>query len=195
MYLEQEGRQLKLECWHLIDSQNKLGFPGGSDGKSVCLQCGRPRFDPWVRKMPWRRKWQPTPVLLPGKFHGWRSLVGYNPWGHKESDKTEQLHFHFQNKLFETNSCMIIGCLFVYFCATCCQIILHFKIELQQNREPKINPHTYSQLIFNKRDKNIQWGKDNLFSKWCWESWTASFKSMKLDHTFNTIHKNKLKLA
>ena len=37
----------------------------------------------------WRRKWQPTPVLLPGKFHGQRSLVGYGPWGYKESDTTE----------------------------------------------------------------------------------------------------------
>ena len=43
----------------------------------------------------WRRKWQPTPVLLPGKFHGWRSRVGYNPWSHKESDMTEQLHFSY----------------------------------------------------------------------------------------------------
>ena len=40
----------------------------------------------------WRRKWQPTPVLLPRKFHGWRSLVGYSPWGHKELDTTERLH-------------------------------------------------------------------------------------------------------
>ena len=48
-------------------------------------------FDPWVRKMSWRRKWQPTPVLLPGKFHGRRSLVGYSPWGRKESDTTERL--------------------------------------------------------------------------------------------------------
>ena len=40
-----------------------------------------------------RRKWQPTPVLLPGKFHGWRNLIGYSPWGHKESDTTEQFHF------------------------------------------------------------------------------------------------------
>ena len=47
------------------------------------------------RKIPWRGKWQPTPVLLPRKFHGWRSLVGYSPWSHKESDTTEQLHFHF----------------------------------------------------------------------------------------------------
>ena len=43
----------------------------------------------------WRRKWQPTPVLLPGKSHGWRSLVGCNPWGREESDTTERLHFHF----------------------------------------------------------------------------------------------------
>ena len=49
-------------------------------------------FSPWVRKIPWRRKWHPTPVLLPGKSHGRRSLVGYSPWGHKESDTTEQLH-------------------------------------------------------------------------------------------------------
>ena len=43
----------------------------------------------------WRRKWQPTPVLLPGKSHGWRSMVGYCPWGRKESDTIEWLHFHF----------------------------------------------------------------------------------------------------
>ena len=42
-----------------------------------------------------RRRWQPTPVLLPGKSHGQRSLVGCNPWGHEESNTTEQLHFHF----------------------------------------------------------------------------------------------------
>ena len=56
---------------------------------------GRPGLDPWVGKIPWRRKWQSTQVLLPGKSHGQRSLVGYSPWGHKKSDTTEQLHFHF----------------------------------------------------------------------------------------------------
>ena len=55
------------------------------------------RFDSWVGKIPWRRKWQPTPVFLPGKSHGQRSLMGYNPWGHKESDITEQLTFHWIN--------------------------------------------------------------------------------------------------
>ena len=54
----------------------------------------RPGFNPWVGKIPWRRKWQSTPVLLPGKSHGQRSLVGYSPWGCKELDKTEQLHIH-----------------------------------------------------------------------------------------------------
>ena len=48
-------------------------------------------FNPWVRKIPWGRKWQPLPVLLPGEPHGQRSLVGYSPWGRKELDMTEQL--------------------------------------------------------------------------------------------------------
>ena len=51
------------------------------------------RFNPWARKIPWRRKWQPTPVFLPGKSHGWRSLAGYSPWGCKESDTAEWFHF------------------------------------------------------------------------------------------------------
>ena len=67
--------------------------PGGSDGKASCLQCGRPGFYPWVGKILRRRKWQPTPVLLPGKSHGQRSIVGYSPQGCKELDMTEWLHF------------------------------------------------------------------------------------------------------
>ena len=50
--------------------------------------------NPWVGKIPWRRERQPTPVFLPGEFHGQRSLVGCSPWGHKESDTTEQLTLH-----------------------------------------------------------------------------------------------------
>ena len=48
-------------------------------------------FDPWVGKIPWRRKWQPTPVLWPGEFHGQRPLMGYSPKGRKESDMTKWL--------------------------------------------------------------------------------------------------------
>ena len=58
----------------------------------ICLQCKRLGFDPWFRKILWRREWQPTPVLLSGKPHGQRSLVGYSPWGHKESDTTELIN-------------------------------------------------------------------------------------------------------
>ena len=47
--------------------------------ESICLQWRRPTFNPWVVKITWRRKWQPTPVLLPGKSHGWRKLIGYSP--------------------------------------------------------------------------------------------------------------------
>ena len=63
--------------------------------ESVCLQCRRPGFNFRVGKIPWRRKWQSTPALLPGKSHGQRSLIGYSPQGRKESDTTERLHFHY----------------------------------------------------------------------------------------------------
>ena len=67
-------------------------FPGGSVDKESACQSRRHKrykFDPWVRKISWRRKWQPTSVFLPGESHGQRSLVGYSPWGRKESDMTE----------------------------------------------------------------------------------------------------------
>ena len=57
----------------------------------ICLYWGRLRFNPWVWKIPWRREWLHTPVFLLGEFHERRSLVGYNPWGHKESGTTEWL--------------------------------------------------------------------------------------------------------
>ena len=77
----------RLSLTHL----SKLGFPGASVGKESSCQCRRPRrcwFDPWVGKIPWRRNWQPTPVFLPGKSHGQRSLAGYSPCGRKEVDDT-----------------------------------------------------------------------------------------------------------
>ena len=70
------------------------GCPGGTVIKKSACQCRRCRFDPWVRKIPWRREWQPIPVFLPGKFHGQRNLAGYSPWGRKELDMNEQLNAH-----------------------------------------------------------------------------------------------------
>ena len=59
------------------------------------------RFDPWVGKISWRRKWQPTPVFLPGKVHGQRSLVGYSPEGHIQSKSQTRLstHAHMQERI------------------------------------------------------------------------------------------------
>ena len=55
----------------------------------IGLQCRRPGFDPWVRKILWRKEWLPTPAFWPGEFHGQRSLTGYSPWGRKELDTTK----------------------------------------------------------------------------------------------------------
>jgi len=68
-----------------------MGFPGCSDSKESACQCRRPGFDPWVRKIPWRRDWLSMPVFFSGEFRGQRSLAGYSPRGRKESDKTERL--------------------------------------------------------------------------------------------------------
>ena len=73
-------------------------FPGGSAGKTPVYQRRRHkrcRLDPWLGKIPWSRKWQPTPVFLPGESHRQKSLVDYSPRSHTESDTTEQLtHTH-----------------------------------------------------------------------------------------------------
>ena len=82
-YTETSNRQLYGKKW---------GFPGGSDKESACR---RPWFFPWVEKILWTREWLPTPVFLPGKLHGHRSLVGYSPWGHKEVVMTERLTLHY----------------------------------------------------------------------------------------------------
>ena len=78
----------------------------------ICLQCRRPRFDPWVRKIPWRREWHPTPVFLPGESDGQGSLTGYSPWDRKELNTTEQLtlsHFHIKIALsYESKLCELI---------------------------------------------------------------------------------------
>ena len=83
-------RQERVAC--LYSHFLKWDFTGGASGKESACQCRRlkrRRFSPWVGKIPWRRKWQPTPVFLPEESHGKRSLVAYSPWGHKESDTTE----------------------------------------------------------------------------------------------------------
>ena len=78
-----------------------------SDKESTC-QCRRHRrhrFDLWVGQIFWSRAWQPIPVFLPREFHGQRNLVGYDPWDHKESNKTERLTLSFSPSLSLTCCC------------------------------------------------------------------------------------------
>ena len=64
-------------------------FPGATSGEESACNAGDTRDASWVRRIRWRRRWQPTPVFLPEEFHGQRSLVGYSPWGCEDSDMTE----------------------------------------------------------------------------------------------------------
>ena len=76
----------------IFSSWGAFCHPRWHSGVESACQCRRHKrqvFDPWVRNIPWRRKWQPTTVFLSGKSHGHRSLAGYNPWGCKELDTTE----------------------------------------------------------------------------------------------------------
>jgi len=80
-----------LFCFILLMCQIVLIWimPCGSDSKESVCNVGDPGLIPGLGRFPWRREWQPTPVFLPGEFHGQRSLVGYSPWSHKESDRAE----------------------------------------------------------------------------------------------------------
>ena len=74
-----------------------IGVPRWCSGKESTCECRRHKrlwFDPWAGKIPWRREWQPTPVILPGESHEQRSLVGYSPWSRRESDTTEHAYVH-----------------------------------------------------------------------------------------------------
>ena len=62
---------------------------GGKGPAGQCRRCKRSEFNPWIGRIPWRRKWHPSLVFLPGESHGQRNLVGYSPWGCKESNTTE----------------------------------------------------------------------------------------------------------
>ena len=92
-------------------------FPGGAVVKEPSGQCRRLKrhgFDPWVRKIPWKRKWQPTPVSLPGESRGQRSLEGYSPWGRKERDTTEPACtcVHGGRETLSSASCVLWGLIF-----------------------------------------------------------------------------------
>ena len=103
-FLSKESLPWKKRQCH---STKRLAFPGGAAGKEHACQSRRQKrcgFDFWVEKIPWRRKWQPTPEFLPKKSHGQRSLAGYSPWGRKESDTMTQLNTHACTKVAFSHS-------------------------------------------------------------------------------------------
>ena len=120
--MSHECQKIKTEPNFYVADNKGYRLPWWLRGLSICLNAGDPVFDLWVGKIPWRRKWQstpvripwkrkwqPTPVFLPGESHGQRSLVGYSPQGRKESDTTERLHFHFHfmDQLIMQSDCEI----------------------------------------------------------------------------------------
>ena len=100
-----------------------LGFPSGLVVKNP-LQCRGRRFNPWLRKIPWRRSWLAALVFLPGESHGQRSMAGYSPWGHKELDMTEQLSTH---KYINNSLCYTVGlcCLSILSVYANCKFLIH----------------------------------------------------------------------
>ena len=81
--------------YYTLFSSLLMGFSGGSEVKASPWNAGDPSSIPGSERFPWKRKWQTTSVLLPRESHSGRSLVGPSPWGHKELDTTDRLHFHF----------------------------------------------------------------------------------------------------
>ena len=95
--LKQSNYRLCLSWdFQLISLPIILGFPGGSEGKQSACNAGDLGLITWVGTIPWRRKWQSTPVFVPGESRGQRSLAGYSPQRLKESDTTEKLSTHAQ---------------------------------------------------------------------------------------------------
>ena len=76
----------------MLYQQPSLLWASGKQSTCQCRRCKKHVFKPWVRKTPWSRKWKPTPVFLPRKFHGQGNLAGYSPWDHKELDMIEQVN-------------------------------------------------------------------------------------------------------
>ena len=103
--------------FHLQKAWLSEGLPRWHGGKELTCQCRRHGIDPWVRRVPWRRKWQPTSVFLLEKSHGQRRRAGYSPWGHKESDTTERLthtHTHKHTRTSEFFSTLYLIASFQY---------------------------------------------------------------------------------
>ena len=102
-------------CWLTADIQKKkkriclFWLPWWLSWYSLPAVQETQVFYLWVWKIPWRRKWQPTPVFQPRESNGWINLLGYHPWGHKELDTTERLYFHFRFTALNLRMCILLS--------------------------------------------------------------------------------------
>ena len=116
-----------------------MGLPRWISGKESACQCKRPNrcsFNPWVGKIPWRRKWQPTPVLLSRNFHGQRSLAGYSPRCHKELDTAMHAHMPLISHCFLWRSVWVLLLLTLLF------LLLFLLFEKLFIRDQELRLHT-----------------------------------------------------
>ena len=129
-------------------------YPGGTSGKESACQgrrCKGYGLDPWVGKITWRRKWQPTPVFFPGQSHGQRSLVGYGSWGHKESDTTEHMCTHTHTHTHTCAHTHTHVCTQRHMCAhmhthtcvhTCVCVHIHTRVHAHRDTRTRVCVHT-----------------------------------------------------
>ena len=97
--------------WKKVKTKAQQGLSRwftSKESASQCRSCRRYKFNPWVRNIPWRRKRQPTAVFLSGESHAQRSLAGYSPHGHKESDMTEHTQKHNISNLWNAKKAVLI---------------------------------------------------------------------------------------
>ena len=134
-------------------------------GKESAYQHRRRRKTLWVGMIPWRRKWQPTPVFFPEKSHGQRSLVGYSPWGHNESEMIVTKHIHQRRQWHPTPVLLpgkshgwrsLVGCSPWGRWGSDMTERLHFHFSLSCIREENGNPLQYS-CLENPKDGGAWW--------------------------------------
>ena len=149
------------------------------------MQCWRPGFSCWVGKILWRRKWQPTPIFLPGKFHGQRRLASYSTWGSKESDMTKWLthtHIHTQCSISHKKERKML------FAVTWMDLEIIVLSEVNQRKTNTIWYHFIWNIKSNTNEPIYKRGTDfrqktkSWLPKWRWmEGWEGQMSSKEFD--------------
>ena len=163
----------------------KMGLPRWLTQWRIWRQCRRLRVDPWVKKMPWRRERLPTPVSLPGEFHGQRSLAGYSPGGHKELDTTEWLT-HTKSLLRHNIEGMNYGKSTIFHvCALASGFSFMVKMDNQQG--PTVQHREFCSMLCGSLDGRGVWRRiDNMYV----HGWVPLLSTWKYHNIVNPLYSN-----